>query len=116
MTRSNPNRRRRSAPERIAQLKERLCDFDFVCSGTLVKTMKTCGKAGCRCARDPEARHGPYNEWAYMKAGKQVHRSVSPEQAKLLRQAIKNYRTIRRLLRDWETQTVRVMDAMKRNR
>ena len=86
-------------------------------SGTLVKRKKLCGKERCRCVRDPRARHGPYYEWGFMKGGSQAHRMVSPEQAAILRQAIANYRTVRRLLRRWEAQTVRILDTRKpRNR
>jgi len=46
-----------------------------------------------------------------MKAGKLVHRLVSAEQAALLRRAIANYRRLRMLLRTWETETERAIDA-----
>lgn len=97
--------------DRIAALKEQIDKLDFLCSGTLVKRRKTCGKPSCACAKDPNARHGPYYEWGYMKAGKQVHRMISSDQAALLRRAIANYRRVRRLLRRWEAETVRLMDA-----
>ncbi len=48
-----------------------------------------------------------------MKKGKLVHRMVSPSQAKTLRAAIRNYRTIRRLLRAWEAETVKIIDTEK---
>jgi hypothetical protein len=40
-----------------------------------------------------------------------VHRYASPEQAELIQQAIANYRSVQELLRSWETQTERVLDA-----
>ena len=46
-----------------------------------------------------------------MQGGKLVHRYVSPEQAELLQQAIANYRSAQKLLRTWQTQTERVLDA-----
>ena len=46
-----------------------------------------------------------------MKAGKLVHRYVSPEQAGVLRQAIANYRKVKKLLRAWEAETERLIDA-----
>ena len=46
-----------------------------------------------------------------MRAGKLVHRLVSPEQAALLRQAIGNYRKLKKLLRAWESETERLIDA-----
>jgi len=69
------------ARARIEALRAELAAFDLVCSGTLLKRMKTCGSAACRCAHDRDARHGPYYEWGHMHRGKLVHRLVSPEQA-----------------------------------
>jgi hypothetical protein len=51
-----------------------------------------------------------------MKGGKLVHRMVSPPQAALLRRAIANYRRVVRLLRIWETETERIIDAEERRR
>ena len=46
-----------------------------------------------------------------MKSGRLVHRVVSPAQAALLRDAIANYRSLRRLLRAWENETVKLIEA-----
>ena len=72
--------------------------------------MKMCGKPGCRCNEDPEARHGPYYEWGHMKGGKLVHRMVTPEQAALLRRAIANYRKAKKLMKAWEHETERLVE------
>ena len=83
----------KQARERIARIRASFDAMDYLCSGTLLRRMKMCGKPGCRCAEDPDARHGPYYEWGHMKGGKLVHRMVTPEQAALLRRAIVNYRS-----------------------
>ena len=75
---------------RIENIRQALGGIDHLCSGTLLKRTKVCGKAGCRCATDPSARHGPYYEWGHMRGDKLVHRSVTAEQAALLEQAIAN--------------------------
>ena len=46
-----------------------------------------------------------------MRAGKLVHRQVSAQHAAVLRRAINNYRMARKLLRDWEVETERLIDA-----
>jgi len=46
-----------------------------------------------------------------MKGGKLIHRVVSPEQAKLLQLAIDNHRSVKKLLREWEVQTERMINA-----
>ena len=109
-SRSSPARRR-AARERIAEIRDRLRSFERVCSGSLLRRTKVCGKPNCRCADDPAARHGPYYEWGRMKSGRLVHRVVSPAQAALLREAIANYRSLRRLLRTWENETVKLIEA-----
>lgn len=101
----------KQARQRIARLRGSLGGIDYLCSGTLLKRMKVCGKPGCRCAQDVSARHGPYYEWGHMKGGKLVHRVVSPEQAELLRLAIDNYRNVQKLLLDWEAETERLINA-----
>lgn len=97
--------------QRIERVRQRLAEIDFVCSGTLATRKMACGKPTCRCHTDPEARHGPYNQWGHMKGGKLVHRYVSDEQAVALRQAIINFRELKKLLRTWETETERLIDA-----
>jgi len=99
------------ARERIASIRAVLNAMEYLCSGTLLRRTKVCGKPSCRCAQDPSARHGPYYEWGHLKGGKLVHRVVSPEQAALLRLAIANYRQARKLLRAWEKETERLIDA-----
>ncbi|HXO64395.1 MAG TPA: DUF6788 family protein [Steroidobacteraceae bacterium] len=108
ITRSTNTTRARA---RIAQIRQELGAIELLCSGTLLKRMKTCGSPSCRCAHDPEARHGPYYEWGHMHAGKLVHRTISVEQAEVLRQAIANYRRLKKLLRGWEAETERLIDA-----
>ena len=101
----------KQARERIARIRAALGGIDHLCSGTLLKRTKVCGKPGCRCATDPSARHGPYYEWGHMREGKLVHRSVTAEQAALLEQAIANYRKARQLMQAWEDETEKLIDA-----
>ncbi len=111
MPRLNPEKVLLQAHLRISDAREALAAVDYLCSGTLQERMMKCGKLSCRCQQDPAARHGPYYEWGHMNDGKLVHRYVSPEQAQVLRQAIANYRKVQKLLRTWETETERVLDA-----
>jgi hypothetical protein len=100
-----------SALKRIAAIREKFGAMELLCSGTLLQRMKVCGKPGCRCASDPAARHGPYHEWGHMHEGRLVHRVVSPQQAEVLRGAIANHRTAKKLMKQWESETERLMDA-----
>jgi hypothetical protein len=111
MSTSRPDTIARQARERIARIRESLSRIDYLCSGTLLERTKVCGRPGCACARDRAARHGPYFEWGHMRAGKLVHRQVSAQHAAALRHAIANYRLAKQLLRDWEVETERLIDA-----
>jgi hypothetical protein len=109
-----PKRQERIATRaraRIARLRERIGAIEHLCSGTLTERVTRCGKSGCRCATEPQARHGPYYQWGHMRDGKLVHRTVSAQQATQLRLAIANYRIVRKLLREWEVETERLIEA-----
>ena len=101
----------KNARERIVAIREQLSQIEYLCSGTLLERTKMCGRPTCACATDPAARHGPYIEWGHMRGGKLVHRQVSPTQAQALRLAIDNNRKLKKLLRQWEEQTERLIDA-----
>jgi hypothetical protein len=106
-------RTRRRAEAKIARLKEQILTLDLLSAGTLLRRMKVCGKPTCRCAEDPDQRHGPYFEWTFRHNGRLVHRVISADQADLLRAAIKNNRTVLKLIRAWQHETRRVIEAVK---
>jgi hypothetical protein len=111
MSKRSPQQVASQARQRINRIREALAAVDYLCSGTLLKNLMKCGKPSCRCHQDPAARHGPYYRWGHMKTGKLVHRYVSPAQAAILRQAITNYRKVKKLLRAWEEETERIIDT-----
>ena len=107
----NSTARAQQARKRIARIRAAIAAIDYLCSGTLLERMTSCGKPGCRCAQDPAARHGPYYDWGHMQSGQLVHRRLTAGQAALLRPAIANYRKVKNLLRAWEAETERLIDA-----
>lgn len=109
MSAANTRARQRAA-QKIADIQQALAAMQYLASGTLLKRTKVCGNPGCRCAQDPAARHGPYYEWSYLQDGRLRHRSLTPKQAELMRQAIANYRKARKLLRIWEVHTQRLIE------
>ncbi len=60
------NRRRAKriakAREKTGRIRQAIGEIETLCSGTLPRRMKVCGKRGRRCAADPSTRHGPYCE------------------------------------------------------
>ena len=111
MAKKNNGAMIRNATQRIEELRASLRSIDYVCSGSLSTRLMTCGQQSCRCHEDPAARHGPYHQWGHMQDGKLVHRYVSSEQAVMLRKAIENFRTVKKLLRTWELETERLIEA-----
>ena len=109
MSQPEPTARTR-AEEQIAEIQRTIAAMQYLSSGTLLKRTKTCGSSSCRCAHDPAARHGPYYEWSYLKGGRLRHRTLTPKQAELMRQAIANYRKTKKLLRAWEVQTLKLIE------
>jgi hypothetical protein len=99
-----------SSRQKIGRIRAALTEIEYLCSGTLHRRTKVCGRPTCRCAQDPLARHGPYYEWGHLKDGKLVHRVITPQQAKLLQQAINNQRHVKKLMRAWEEQTEHLID------
>jgi hypothetical protein len=99
----------KQAHERIGRIRSDLNDMEYLSSGTLLQRMKICGNPRCRCAQGPEGRHGQYYQWGTWR-GALVHRTVSPEQAAILRVAIANYRKAKKLMKAWENETERLMD------
>lgn len=91
----------------IERLRQQIAGVNYVCSGTLMRRTKTCGNPGCRCAKDPSARHGPYYEWRRREGNRYVHTVVSKQQALEIARAIRNDRKVRRLLRRWEEESAR---------
>ena len=69
-----------------------------------------CGNPRCHCASNPAARHGPHLEWSYLKASKLHHRTLTSEQAEIMRRAIANQRKAKKLLRVWEAQTLNLIE------
>ena len=96
--------------EKIAEIQRALSGMQYLSSGTLLKRTKVCGNPRCHCATDPASRHGPYYEWSHLKAGKLRHRTLTPEQAELMRLAIANHRKVKKFLRAWEVQTERLIE------
>ena len=56
--------------------------------GSVSERSIKCGKAGCACSKDPEARHGPYYSLTQAVAGKTHSRFLTAEQAAVAQQQI----------------------------
>jgi hypothetical protein len=75
-----------------------LVPVGFISQGSVVASYTTCGKASCRCASDPDARHGPYWQWTSAVHGRTVGQRLTPSEAALYKQWITNQRTLDRII------------------
>ena len=98
--------RRARIRRRTRDLRRAIDAVGYILEGTLRRRMKVCGRPNCRCADDPDARHGPYYEWSRLEKRRLVQRALSEEQAAWVEHALANYRRIQKLLRQWEAETV----------
>lgn len=99
----------RRPEQKVHSLQEQILELDLICSGTLHRRLRKCGKPSCRCARDPDALHGPYYQWSRVEGGRQIHTNVSPTLASRLAQAQRNYEKLRELLQRWERESLRII-------
>lgn len=93
----------------IARIRDQILRVDLLCPGSLVTRYNTCGKPHCRCAQDPDARHGPYYIWSRREEGRLVQTVVSPAEARALERAIKNHRRVLDLLARWGRESARLI-------
>lgn len=96
--------------QRIAAIHQALVEMEYLCSGSLRTRTKLCGNPRCRCRKDRAARHGPYYDWGFVQDGRVRHRALSPGRAELIRVAIGNYKKVKELLKEWEAETVRMIE------
>lgn len=89
-------------------LKAQLAGLGYILQGSLRERWMQCGKATCRCADDPQARHGPYYQWSWSERGKTKSRYLAADQAAQCRDWIHNHRELERLLKRMRTVSLRV--------
>jgi len=94
--------------EEYEKLKAQLTGLGYILQGSLRERWMQCGKPACRCANDPQARHGPYYQWSWAEAGKTKSMLLDAEQAAQCREWILNHRELERLLKQMRTVSLRV--------
>jgi hypothetical protein len=77
-----------ASPARLRALAAELAEPKPMRRGSLSERTVKCGKTGCRCGEDPDARHGPYFSLTRAVKGKTQSRFLTSEQAAVVRQQI----------------------------
>jgi hypothetical protein len=85
-------------PHPVRQLAAELAQPQPMRRGSLSERTIKCGKPGCACADDPQARHGPYFSLTQAVQGKTRSRFLTPEQAVVAEQQIAAGRKFREQL------------------
>src|SRR5437660_5086329 len=75
-------------PNRVRQLADELAHPQPMRRGSLSERTIRCGKAGCACADNHKARHGPYHSLTQAAGGKTRSRFLTEEQAAVAHQQI----------------------------
>ncbi len=86
-----------------------LSEIGFTLPGTISVRTVTCGRATCRCATDPDQRHGPYIQWSRTVKGRTVNKMLTPEQLERYQPWIDNNRRLRDLAHQLETLSLEAM-------
>ena len=87
---------------RIAQIKQEIISLGAdLQPGIVTQQYNVCGKAAFRCKADPPQRHGPYYQLSFTRKGKSTTQFVKPRDLRLVRQQVRNYRRLRRLMDRW---------------
>jgi hypothetical protein len=77
-----------ASPARLRELATELAEPKPMRRGSLSERTVKCGKPGCPCSEDPDARHGPYFSLTRAVKGKTHSRFLTAEQAVVVRQQI----------------------------
>jgi len=84
--------------DRYRTLAAQLALVGFISRGSVVASYTRCGKDSCRCAGDPDQRHGPYWQWSRAVRGRTVTQRLTPSEAALYRRWIANQRALDRIV------------------
>lgn len=88
-------------PTQVRQLATELAQPRPMRRGSVSERTIRCGKPGCACAADPEARHGPYHSLTQAVGGKTRSRFLNAEQAAVAQQQIAAGREFRHRVDDY---------------
>ncbi|MFQ6103560.1 MAG: DUF6788 family protein [Candidatus Glassbacteria bacterium] len=84
--------------EQYEKVKSQIEPLGFVMQGSVIKRTKQCGHPNCRCHLGPQYEHGPYYQWTRKVKAKTVTKVLTPREARLYKECIRNERRLRKLL------------------
>lgn len=94
-----------------AGLAQAIGSIEGVLPGSVVVRTIPCGKPGCACKSDPDARHGPYIQWTRSVRGRTITRFLSQEQLDRYRPWFDNSRRLKDLVAKLEVASIRAFES-----
>jgi len=88
---------------RIAKITTQLAQLGDLRIGSLSEQYNVCGRAGCRCKASPPIKHGPYHQLSFTRKGKSSTRFVRRGELATVKQQLRNYEKLRKLVDQWIT-------------
>ena len=88
---------------RIAKITSLLAQLGDLRIGSLSEQYNVCGRAGCRCKASPPIKHGPYHQLSFTRKGKSSTRFVRRGELTTVKQQMRNYERLRKLVDQWIT-------------
>ena len=88
---------------RIAKITSLLAQLGDLRIGSLSEQYNVCGRAGCRCKASPPIKHGPYHQLSFTRKGKSSTRFVRRGELTTVKQQLRNYEKLRKLVDQWIT-------------
>ena len=88
---------------RIAKITAQLAQLGDLRIGSLSEQYNVCGRAGCRCKASPPIKHGPYHQLSFTRKGKSSTRFVRRGELTTVKQQLRNYEKLRKLVDQWIT-------------
>jgi uncharacterized protein YukE len=93
--------RQQSLEARIERIKEEIARLGELRPGALSQQYNVCGNPKCRCKANPPMKHGPYYQLSYTWRGKSTTRFVRKENLAQVKQQVRNYRRLTKLVDRW---------------
>lgn len=97
---------------RYRELARQLADVGYIAAGSVAPRYNRCGKPSCGCHGDPPRLHGPYFQWTAKVGGKTVNKRLTPSEAALYSEWIRNDRQVRALLAEMREVAAKAQQLM----
>lgn len=103
MAKASGAKRLEGYQRRYQELAAQIADVGLIAAGSVTRRFTRCTSPGCRCNAEPPSPHGPYWQWTAKVDGKTVTRRLTPREAELYQEWIRNDRRVRSLLDQMRT-------------